>query len=441
MKMRPDKWRSVMMVVVIWGIVQWRASDGLSYEPQGVLKEAIHWGLSADWLDPSLAGSSLSAHIVLYFLHDSLVKAMPDGTYTPCLAESYSVSPDARTYEFRLRKGVQFHNGDTLTAEDVVFSFWRYRGTQFKFIHSRVEKVEAVNPVLVRIQFREPFPDFLEYLVPGSSSIGWVVPKKYVEKVGDSGFKKHPVGAGPYKFVEFVSGVRLVGEAFKDYWRKVPHIRRIELHSVLQTSTRLAMVKRGEVDIATLMTDIFYEDVKKDTTLRLLSPLSPTRYLIYVASQWDSKSPWSDPRVRKAASLAINRQTLADIHMPEAARLARWVWKGIRWHCNFPRIHITRRAPGDSLPRQAIRMAFREADTTPVGGNYPYMFGEQVVTYWKAVGITVETVLLEKASWNAIRDGGKMRGGIYHRHGHCPDHRGNPVVPVRFFFLWELSGY
>ena len=91
-----------------------------------------------------------------------------------------------------------------MTAEDVVFSFWRYKATQAKFIHGKTEKVEAVDPHLVRFQFKEPFPDFLEYLLPGASSIGWVVPKKYVEKVGDAGFKKHPDRRGSLQ----VRGIR-----------------------------------------------------------------------------------------------------------------------------------------------------------------------------------------------------------------------------------------
>ena len=82
-----------------------------------------------------------------------------------------------------------------------------------------MEKAEAVNPFSVRIRFKEPFPEFLEYLLPGATTFGWIAPKKYVEKVGDAGFKKHPVGAGPYKFVEHVPGVKLVGEAFEDIFR------------------------------------------------------------------------------------------------------------------------------------------------------------------------------------------------------------------------------
>ena len=139
-----------------------------------------------------------------------------------------------------------------MTAEDVVFSFKRYKAAQAKFIHDKTEKVEAIDPYLVRITFKEPFPDFLDYLLPGATSIGWVVPKKYVEKVGDAGFKKHPIGCGPYKFVEFVAGVKLVGEAFEEFWRKVPNIKRMEFLIVTDPATRLAMLRRGEVDMATL---------------------------------------------------------------------------------------------------------------------------------------------------------------------------------------------
>ena len=208
-----------------------------------------------------------------------------------------------------------------MTAEDVVFSFRRYKAGLAKFIHGKTEKVEAVNPYLVRIQFKEPFPDFLDYFLPGTTTIGWVVPKKYIEKVGDAGFKKNPVGCGPYKFVEFVPGVKLVGEAFEQFWRKVPKIKRMEFHSVSEPATRLAMVKRGEMDVATLMIDVYFQEVKKDPKLRLLIPFSPSQRLVYIPAQWDPKSPWADARVRKAASLAVDRKTLADIHMPGSGPL------------------------------------------------------------------------------------------------------------------------
>ena len=218
MSHRKNRYYTAVLTFVV--LLAWGSAGTSTASPQGVLKQAIHWNLSADWLDPATGGFAVSAHLPLYFFHDALVKPMPEGAFTPCIAESYSISPDAKTIEFRLRKGVKFHNGDTLTAEDVVFSFWRYKAAHAKTIHAKTEKVEAVNPTLVRFHFKEPFPDYLEYLSPGVTTIGWIVPKKYMEKVGDAGFRKHPVGAGPYKFVEFVPGVRLVGEAFEGYWRK-----------------------------------------------------------------------------------------------------------------------------------------------------------------------------------------------------------------------------
>ncbi|MEW6333048.1 MAG: ABC transporter substrate-binding protein, partial [Thermodesulfobacteriota bacterium] len=252
-----NRWLAITWVLVFGGFFCIGAGSAQAASPAGVMKQAIHWGISADWLDPATCGNPISAHLPMYLFHDSLLKAMPEGNFTPSLAESYTISPDAKVYEFRLRKGVKFHNGDPLTADDVVFSFGRYRGAQAKNIQGKIEKIEAINPLLFRIQFKESFPDFLEYLVPGVTTIGWVVPKKYLEKVGDAGFKKHPIGAGPYKFVEFVAGQRLVGEAFEGYWRKVPHIKRMEFHIISEPATRLAMVKRGEVDIATLMQGVY----------------------------------------------------------------------------------------------------------------------------------------------------------------------------------------
>ena len=262
--------------------------------------------------------------------------------------------------------------------------------------------MEAVNPLLFRIQFRESFPDFLEYLVPGVTTIGWIVPKKHVEKVGDAAYKKHPIGAGPYKFVEFVAGQRLVGEAFEEYWRKVPHIKRMEFHIIPEPATRLAMAGRGEVDISTLMQGVFYENLKKDPNLRLLSPLSPTRWIVYFTSQWDPKSPWSNPRVRKAASLAIDRKTLADIHMPGCDPIGSLSLPGDPEALDFP--------PDPYSPEQAKKLlaeagypkGFHGGIYYPYNGPY-WPYGEQVANYWKTIGISLDTRLLDRPSWFAHR--------------------------------------
>ena len=125
-----------------------------------------------------------------------------------------------------LRKGAKFHNGEPVTAEDVKFSFERYRGAAAGLLKERVAAVETPDPQQVRFRLKKPWPDFLTFYASATGA-GWVVPKKYVEKVGEDGFKKAPIGAGPYKFVSFTPGVELVLEAFDGYWRKTPSVKRL----------------------------------------------------------------------------------------------------------------------------------------------------------------------------------------------------------------------
>src|SRR6201984_1502768 len=153
----------------------------------------------------------------MYAVHDAMVKPMPGQPLAPSLAESWTASEDALSYEFVLRKGAKFHNGDPVTAEDVKYSFERYRGTSHDLMKDRVASIETPDAGHVRFQLKAPWPDFLTFYATATGA-GWVVPKKYVEKVGDDGFKKAPVGAGPYKFVSFTPGVELVLEAFDGYW-------------------------------------------------------------------------------------------------------------------------------------------------------------------------------------------------------------------------------
>jgi peptide/nickel transport system substrate-binding protein len=101
----------------------------------------------------------------------------------------------------------------------------------------------------VRIRLKQPWPDFLTFYA-GATGAAWIVPRKYVEKAGDEGFKKAPIGAGPYKFVSFNPGVELVMEAFEPYWRNTPRVKRLVLKGIPDESTRLAALKRGEIDIA-----------------------------------------------------------------------------------------------------------------------------------------------------------------------------------------------
>jgi peptide/nickel transport system substrate-binding protein len=231
-----------------------------------------------------------------------------------------------------------------------------------------------------------------------------------------------------------VTGVKLVGEAFEDYWRKVPHIKRMEFHIVSEPATRLAMARRGEVDIATLMQGVFYEDLKKDPNLRMLAPLSPTRWLVYLTSQWDPKSPWSDVRVRKAASLAIDRKTLADVHMPGCGPVGSLGLEGDSMALDFPPDPYNPEGARKLLAEAGYPKGFHGGKFYPYEGGY-WPYGEQVANYWKAIGITVDTQLFDRPAWFANRQGGKMKGGIF------IDNSQAATVGGRLLYLFGSTSY
>src|SRR5258708_10655674 len=208
----------------------------------------VHIPLAPTWFEPAEASGIITPFMVLYALHDAMVKPMPDKALAPSLAERVSASQDGRTYEFVIREGAAFHNGDPVTSADVKFSFDRYRGVAHDLLQSRVAEVQTPDDRHVRFQLKEPWPQFLTFYATATGA-GWIVPKSYVEKVGQDGFKKAPIGAGPYKFVSFKPGVELVLEAFEGYWRKTPSVKRVVIRSIPDESPRLAPLKTAEVDI------------------------------------------------------------------------------------------------------------------------------------------------------------------------------------------------
>jgi len=268
---------------------------------------ASHVSLAPTWFDPAETPGIVTPFMLLYALHDGLVKPMPGNPAAPCLAESYSASADGLSHSFVLRSGAIFHNGAPVTAEDVKFSFERYRGNAAGFIKEQVASVETPDPRRVVFRLHRPWPDFLAYYSSVTGS-GWIVPKKYVESVGEDGFKKEPIGAGPYRFVSFNPGIELVMEAFDGYWRKTPTVKKLVWKVIQEETTRLAALKRGEVDLAYSIRGELAEELQRTPGLELKPVLINSPFWIYFADQWDPKSPWHDARVRKAATLALDRE-------------------------------------------------------------------------------------------------------------------------------------
>src|SRR5712671_6971144 len=197
------------LVVLVCAMLWLGAIAPAMAAPEGTLTIGMHFTPVARWLDPAEGESTITPFFLLYTIHDALLKPMPGVGSAPSLAESWSMAKDMLSAEFTLRTNARFHNGDPVTADDVKFSFERYRGTSHDLMKERVLAVETPDPQHVRFQLKEPWPDFPTFY-GSATGAGWIVPKKYIEKVGDEGYKKAPIGAGPYKFVSFTPGVELV---------------------------------------------------------------------------------------------------------------------------------------------------------------------------------------------------------------------------------------
>jgi peptide/nickel transport system substrate-binding protein len=377
---------------------------------QSQMTWAVHVTIAPTWFDPAEHTGIITIMKVLYALHDAMVKPMPGNAMAPSLAESWSVAKDGLSYEFVLRKGVVFHNGDPLTAEDVKFSFERYRGAAAKLLKDRVAAVEIVDPYRVRFRLKEPWSDFLTFYATPATGAGWIVPKRYVEKVGDEGFKRAPVGAGPYRLVSHTPGIELVFEAHERYWRKAPAVKRLVWKIVPEDSTRLAMLKRGETDVAYSLRGPLGEEAKRTAGLKLIATGgNATQWLNFGPLQWDPKSPWYDRRVRLAAALAFDKNA---INQAETLGFSRptgsIIPSGFEYALAIP--------PYPYDPAQAKKLLAEagypngfDAGEYACDASYSSV-AEAIANYLAAVGIRTKLLPMERAAFLSQWKDKKIRG-------------------------------
>jgi peptide/nickel transport system substrate-binding protein len=278
--------------------------------PAGELAVSFHVTIAPAWFDPSTAPPQITPFGVLYAVHDALVRPLPGQKMGPSLAQSWSESPDGLTYEFKLRPGLKFHNGDPVTSDDVRFSWERYQGASAKELKTRVKQLEVVDGLTVRFHLKEPWPDFMTFYGTTATAAGIVVPRKYVEQVGADGFRNRPVGAGPYKFVSQRPGIDVTLEAFTDYWRHAPYVKKLTLKSVPDSTTRLTMLKSGQTDFAMFLDGPEGEAVRRDSRYKLVDTRHASIFWIEFPEQWDPKSPWNDKRLRQAVNYALDRKSI-----------------------------------------------------------------------------------------------------------------------------------
>jgi peptide/nickel transport system substrate-binding protein len=230
-----------------------------------------------------------------------------------------------------------------------------------------------------------------------------------MERVGEDGFKKAPVGVGPYKFVSHTPGVEVVLEANPGYWRRVPNVKRLVMKSVPESTTRLVMLKKGEADIAYALDGPEAEEAKRDGRLQLVASKHASIFWIEFAEQWDPKSPWHDKRLRQAVNYALDRKAIN-----EAACVGLCPPAGVI----VPRVmDFALQVEPHPYDAQKAKQLLAEAgypngidagELAPIPGFATV--GESAVNYLNAVGIRVRMRPMERATFYAAWREKKLRG-------------------------------
>jgi peptide/nickel transport system substrate-binding protein len=384
---------------------------GAQSQPDGQLTIAFDSSIAPTFLDPAETSGLATPFVFLYAIHDALAKPMPGNDMAPSLAESWRESADGLVYEFKLREGVRFHNGDPFTADDVKFSFQRYRGVSARNLKERVKSVDVVDPHRVRFVLNAPWPDFLAFYATPATGAAWIVPKKYIEKVGEDGFRTQPVGLGPFRFVRMSPGQEIVLEANDQYWRKKPSIRRIVFKGVPDRSTRLAMLKTGEADIGYLMVGVEAATIKADPKLRLGQVIPTAAWWLDFPEQWKARSPWQDRRVRLAATLAMDKQAINEAERLGYSRLTGSIIPSIMdFALRFEPFPYDVAQAKRLLAEAGYPNGFDAGDITPLP---PFTtMGEAVANYLAAVGIRSRVRNMERATFLESYRAKKLQGLI-----------------------------
>lgn len=267
-------------------------------------------------MDPTRTSISASLGLVGP-LWDWLTEVDASGKLTPGLALSWKAGADGKSWTFTLRPGVRFHDGSEMTAEDAQFTLMegfrrpRAKSSRVRQFRKGIQEVQVIDRHTVKIVTAQPWPTFPYDLSNQPGIEGIVLPRAYIEKVGWDGFARKPVGTGAWKFVRHEVGNFIEFEAVKEHWRASPRFDRLRTLLVPEASTRVAMLKTGQVDVARISLDEVQEVSRAG--FRIAEDPQPTSVRIHLyATYYDKAGPVKDVRVRQALNLAVNRQEIVD---------------------------------------------------------------------------------------------------------------------------------
>ena len=307
MEFRPPAGRGigiafVFFILAFLGMV---SSDALAQRPTPGGTLTIALSAEPPGLDPTTSPAATIKRVVHHNLLEGLLKVGRNGRVAPALAKSYSISKDGKEYIFVLHSGIKFHDGKPCTSEDVKYTFERLldpkTAAPYRMFYEPIESIQVVDPTTVKFKTKKYDSNFLFNLARGDAVI---VPKQAVDRL-----KSAPVGTGPFKFVEWTRGDSVVMAKNPDYYIKgLPYLDKVTFKFIPDPSAQLAALRAGDIDV--IAYDLAPENVpalEKDPRFKVSKGNTTTDVIMAMNH---SKKPFSDPKVRQAITLAIDRKAV-----------------------------------------------------------------------------------------------------------------------------------
>lgn len=339
-------------------------------------------------------------------LYDNLYTFDKQGRLQPQIASGYEVSDDGLEYRFMLRKDVVFHNGEPLTAADVVYSFERIlrpevKSTRRPYFVNTFESATALDDYTVLIKLSQPDVVFMNKV----AAFVAIVPKAYTESLGSvAEFSRAPVGAGPYRFVEHRIGQYVKLERFDDYYGDKPGIKHLIFKFVPEASSRINAMAMGEVDMADGIAASDVARLQQSPGVDVIPvPMgSPLHVRLYAD---DPSSPLSDPRVRLALNYAVDvdaiiKNVMHGIGKPLSTFISAYYPIGASKDLE-PYGYDPAKAK-KLLAEAGYPNGFDTVLLSPT--SYPKDVTEAIAAYWSVVGVRAQTRLLDYPAWNRLNN-------------------------------------
>jgi peptide/nickel transport system substrate-binding protein len=407
---------ALILTAPLWALA---GGSGEAAPPEGTLTVAVATFGNERWLPHLYVGAE---DVVLKPLWENLLNRDAKGNLIPMLAERWEVLDGGRTWKFHLRKGVRFHNGSEVTAEDVKFSFASIAregsanslAPEFR----QIKSMEIEGPYTISVRFEKPFVTFGNRVTHGLfASVAYIQSKKHIDTAGEDGAERQPVGTGPWKLVEHVRGDRIVYEAVENHWRAVPHFKRLVFLKVPEPATRMAMLRAGGADVIEIGGE-YVEELTK-VGMRTLTMPNVAAVWVILGGQWptkptyDPKVPWALPdaerarKVRLALNLAVDKKAifqrvLGGIGTPVGT---------VNYYPTDPWISeaLVKPLPYDPARAKALLVEAGYPNgfeltmnlTAWPGRGYLPDVGEAVATYWEKVGLKVKRRPVDRAVFSA----------------------------------------